>query len=185
MADEPSCLFVGVLDYRPNVDGVVWFCREVWPEVRRRRPRARFALVGRRPAPAVRRLAAQPGVDVVGPVPDVRPHLARAAVVVAPLRIARGVQNKVLEALAMARPAVVSPPVLAGLGAGPGVPVLVAATPAEWVEAVVHLLDDPDARRRLGAAGRRHVEECHRWDHCLEPLEALLAPAEAAAASQS
>src|SRR5262249_39615307 len=78
-ADESNCVFVGALDYRPNVDGACWFCREVWPELRRRCPEARFQLVGRKPAPTVHRLAALPGVEVIGQVPDVRPYLARSA----------------------------------------------------------------------------------------------------------
>jgi sugar transferase (PEP-CTERM/EpsH1 system associated) len=182
---EPNCVFVGALDYRPNVDGAVWFCTHVWPEVVRRQPRAQLYLVGRRPAPAVCRLAALPGVELVGQVPDVRPHLARAAVAIVPLRIARGVQNKVLEALAMAKAVVVSPQARPGLAARPGVQLLEASAPAEWVEAVLGLFADPGLRARLGSAGRRYVEEHHRWERCLEPLPSLLglpdhAPATAA-----
>jgi glycosyltransferase involved in cell wall biosynthesis len=131
-------------------------------------------LVGRRPAPAVRRLAGRPGVELVGQVPDVRPFLARAAVAVVPLRLARGLQNKVLEALAMARPTVASPPSLAGLRAIPGTHLLSATTPAEWVAAVLRLLDDEALARRLGAAGRRYAEEHHCWERCLEPFRSLL-----------
>src|SRR5262249_53576114 len=84
---EDGCVFVGQLDYRPNVEAVCWFCRDVWPKVPHRRPQAKMYLVGRRPVPAVRGLAEVPGVEVVGEVPDVRTHVARAAVTVAPLRI--------------------------------------------------------------------------------------------------
>jgi sugar transferase (PEP-CTERM/EpsH1 system associated) len=170
----PSCVFVGALDYLPNVDAAEWFCREVWPEVLRRRPRAKFLLVGRRPAPAVRRLAGRPGVEVVGQVPDVRPHVYRAAVTVVPLRIARGIQNKALESLAMGRATVVSPATLGGVRAEPGTHLLQASAPAEWVGALLRLFDDPGLRRRLGAAGRRYVQENHRWEHCLRPFAALL-----------
>jgi sugar transferase (PEP-CTERM/EpsH1 system associated) len=173
-ADEQGCVFVGALDYRPNVEGAVWFCREVWPELRRRDPQARLVLVGRRPVPAVRRLAELPGVEVAGTVPDVRPFVARAAVVVVPLRLARGVQNKVLEALAMGKSTVVSPQALEGLAAKPGAEVVVASTPQEWVAAVAALLADPQRRQALGAAGRRYVERHHEWDHCLEPFGRLL-----------
>lgn len=171
---QPACAFVGALDYRPNVDAACWFCRDVWPRVMRRQPRAELWLVGRRPTAAVRRAARAPGVQMVGQVPDVRPYLARAAVAVVPLRLARGVQNKVLEALAMAKATVASPPALAALGVQPGAHLLAASTPAQWEEAVVGLLGDPDRRRQLGAAGRAYVEEHHHWDRCLEPFAGLL-----------
>jgi glycosyltransferase involved in cell wall biosynthesis len=138
--------------------------------------------VGRRPAPAVRRLAELPGVEVVGTVPDVRPHLARAAVAVVPLRIARGLQNKVLEALAMGKAVVASPPALAALRTQPGVHLLAASSPAEWTGAVLRLLDDKALRHQIGTAGRRYVEQHHDWEHCLEPFRHLLglAPANGA-----
>jgi sugar transferase (PEP-CTERM/EpsH1 system associated) len=173
-ANEHGCVFVGALDYHSNVDGVTWFCREVWPEVRRRRPKLRLALVGRRPVPAVGRLAEVPGVDVVGQVPDVRPHLASAAVNIVPLRLARGVQNKVLEALAMGKATVASPQACQGLGTTPGVQLLAASSSPEWVEVILRLVDDPALRQQLGSAGRRYVEDYHRWDRCLEPLGSLL-----------
>lgn len=174
LADGQGLAFVGALDYLPNVEGACWFCREVWPEVLRVRPAARFAVIGRRPAPAVQRLAELPGVELVGQVPDVRPHVAKAAVVVAPLQIARGVQNKVLEALAMARAVVASPQALAGIRALPDSHLLAASSPAEWVGHIVRLLDDPGRRQQLGAAGRRYVEDNHDWERCLEPFAPLL-----------
>src|SRR5262249_23559094 len=125
---EPACVFVGALDYPPNGEGGCWFCREGWAAILRRRPGARMYLGGRQPVPAVRQLAELPGVEVVGQVPDVRPHVARAAVAVVPLQIARGVQNKVLEALAMARATVASPSALEGLAAQPGIHVLAASS---------------------------------------------------------
>jgi sugar transferase (PEP-CTERM/EpsH1 system associated) len=170
-----DCVFVGALDYAPNVDGVLWFVHEVWPAVRQRHPDLKLQLVGRRPTPAVTRLGDVPGVEVVGQVPDVRPHVARAGLVVVPLRLARGVQNKVLEALAMAKATVVSPQAREGLKARPEQEVLVASTSAEWVAAIDRLLGDEGLRQRLGSAGRAYVEARHRWDVCLEPLAELLA----------
>jgi sugar transferase (PEP-CTERM/EpsH1 system associated) len=171
---EPSCVFVGALDYRPNVDGACWFCEEILPAIRRCRPDAKVYLVGRQPVPQVRRLADLPGVDVVGQVPDVRPYVARAAVTVVPLRIARGLQNKVLEALAMGRPVVATPAALQGLEAKDGIHLLAAQSPTEWVDTVLRLLADPTLGQELGSAGRHYAETYHRWDRCLEPFSALL-----------
>jgi polysaccharide biosynthesis protein PslH len=166
----PACAFVGAFDYLPNVDAAVWFAREVWPAVRQQCPLAEFWLIGRKPAPAVQALASLPGVKLIGQVPDVRPHLARAAVAVVPLRLARGIQNKVLEALAMGKPLVASPAALVALKAVPDQHLLEASTPAEWVEAIAGLLANPSRCRELGSAGRRYVEEHHRWETCLQPL---------------
>jgi sugar transferase (PEP-CTERM/EpsH1 system associated) len=171
---EQGCVFVGALDYWPNVEGIRWFCRAVWPGLRRRHPDATLTLVGRQPSPAVRELAKLPGVNLAGQVPDVRPYVAQAAVSVVPLRIARGVQNKVLESLAMAKATVVSPQALEGIEARPGVHLESAQSPEQWIEQVSSLLGNPTARKRLGAAGREFTEEHHRWESCLRPLDRLL-----------
>lgn len=171
---ENGCVFVGALDYRPNVDAACWFARDVWPIIRRSHPETCLRLVGRQPVTEVCRLAEVPGVEVVGQVPDVRPYVAGAAVAVAPLRIARGLQNKVLEAMAMAKPVVASPPALAALAGKPDLPALSAVNPQEWAEHVGRLLDTPALRQQLGIAGRRYVEAHHDWERCLEPFEALL-----------
>ncbi len=130
--------------------------------------------MGRRPAARLRRVGRVAGVNLVGAVPDVRPYLAAAAVVVVPLRIARGVQNKVLEALAMGKAVVASPQALTGLEVEPGVHAMAASSPGEWVESVARLLEDDALRRELGSAGRRFVEEHHGWATCLKPFESLL-----------
>ncbi|WP_169979033.1 TIGR03087 family PEP-CTERM/XrtA system glycosyltransferase [Tautonia rosea] len=179
-SDPSRCVFVGALDYRPNIDGIRWFCREVWPSVLRRHPAARLALVGRNPGAEVVRLAEIPGVELIGSVPDVRPHLARSAVVVAPLLMARGVQNKVLEAMAMSKPVVASSQAIDGLAVEPGTHLLEAATPAQWTEHLSRLLSREDCRQSLGAAGRRYVEETHRWEHCLNAFSTLLDPSDVA-----
>src|SRR5262249_13933678 len=134
-ADEAALVFTGAMDYWANVDAVTWFSREVLPRVRSGFPAACFYIVGTRPARAVRDLARLPGVRVTGAVPDVRPYLAHARVAVAPLRIARGVQNKVLEAMAMARPLVASPQAVDGIRP--------CAELLEWTA------DAPDAYARL------------------------------------
>ncbi len=168
---EPGrIVFTGTMDYRPNLDAVCWFAREVLPGIRAAVSEASFTIVGRDPAPAVRQLAARPGVVVTGSVPDVRPYLARAAVAVCPLRLARGVQNKVLEAMAMARPVVASPAALEGLDADPGRHVLQADSAREFGEAVVGLLTDSALRARMGDDARGHVERRYNWDARLAPL---------------
>ncbi len=151
----PVLVFTGAMDYRANVDAVVWFTAEVFPALRRRVPQARFFIVGAHPAEAVRRLAARPGVHVIGQVPDIRPYLAHAVLAVAPLRMARGIQNKVLEAMAMARPVVASPEALDGLDLGPCA-LTPARTPAEWVEALSRTIEDagPASRLREWVRGR-------------------------------
>jgi sugar transferase (PEP-CTERM/EpsH1 system associated) len=171
---EKGCIFVGALDYYPNVDAACWFCREIWPEIYHRFPEAHLQLVGRRPAAPVLKLVELNGVEVVGPVNDVRPYLARAAVAIAPLRIAQGVQNKVLEALAMAKATVATPQALAGFPKHADFPALRATSPAEWIDGVVRLLGDAQLRRELGASGRRYVESHHDWDHCLASLDERL-----------
>jgi polysaccharide biosynthesis protein PslH len=171
---ERGCAFVGALDYFPNIDAAVWFCQEVWPSIRQCHPESTFSLVGRNPVAAIQRLSELPGVRLVGQVPDVRPFLSKAAVVVAPLRIARGLQNKVLEALAMGKAVVASPPALAALKCQPGVDLLAATTAADWIQAIQQLLDSERLRKELGTAGRQYVEEHHAWDRCLEPLSDLL-----------
>ncbi|HEY2880862.1 MAG TPA: glycosyltransferase [Pirellulales bacterium] len=169
-----TLVFVGVLDYRANIDGLVWFCREVWPQVLARYPAAKFQMVGRRPVSQVQKLAELPGVELIGEVPDVLPYLHQAAIVVAPLRIARGIQNKVLEALSAGKAVVASPQALEGLNLTPGSQVVAADQPAQWIAAIDCLLNDETERRRLGAAGREFVCQHHHWNSCLAPLGRLL-----------
>lgn len=169
-----GCIFVGAMDYPPNIDAAVWFAREVWPQIGRRFKQARFLIVGRNPSKSVRKLATIPGVEVTGTVADVRPWYAESAVAVAPLRIARGIQNKVLEAMAMSLPTVVSPQALCGLSARPGDEVLVANSPDDWTEDVCRLLHDRSLRGQIGHAGRRYVERHHSWSNRLRPFEDLL-----------
>ncbi len=172
---RPTLVFTGTMDYRPNVEGVCWFAETVWPALRRERPDLRFVVVGRNPAPAVRRLAERPGIEVTGAVPDVRPYLSEARAAVVPLLTARGIQNKVLEAMAMGRAVVASPPALEGLDLGRGTDVVEAASPASWVEAVRSLLEDDGRREALERAARARVEADFAWEARLEPLVDLCA----------
>jgi glycosyltransferase involved in cell wall biosynthesis len=176
--DAPLIVFTGQMDYAPNIDAVRWFAGEVMPLL----PEARFAIVGRKPAEAVRRLAG-PRTIVTGAVPDVRAWLAAADVVAAPLRIARGIQNKVLEAMAMARPVVASPAAFEGIEAEPGRHLLVADGAQGQSEAIAALLGDPARAGAMGRAARARMVEAYRWEARLAPLAGIVgvAPRRAAA----
>jgi len=165
-------VFTGQMDYRPNIEGVVWFVETILPHIRIAHPDARFAIVGRNPTEAVKALAKHPGVTVTGQVADVRGWLAAASVVVAPLKLARGIQNKVLEGMAMARPVVASAAAAQGIDhAGT---IRVGSTVGEIAEAVTQLLSDPRKAAELGASARKQVLERYSWEARLAPLDALL-----------
>lgn len=172
-ANAPVIVLCGRMDYPPNIDGARWFAQEILPRVRARRPDAVFRIVGAAPAPAVRALASQPGVEVTGAVPDVRPHLAQAAVIVAPLRIARGIQNKVLEGMAAGRPVVATPQALDGIAAVVGRDVLTGADADSFAEAVGQVLAGT-APADLGANGRACVLRVHQWSAQLRVLDELI-----------
>lgn len=171
---RPLLVFSGQMDYAPNVQAVSQFARQVLPRIRARAADAVFAIVGRDPASAVTALAALPGVEVVGAVADMRPWLAAADVVVAPLQVARGVQNKVLEAMAMARPVVASPAAFEGIAAAPGRDLLVADGAEATAAAVLRLLSNGNEALAVGRAARARMCERYAWDRQLAPLETLV-----------
>ncbi|MCI4589001.1 TIGR03087 family PEP-CTERM/XrtA system glycosyltransferase [Sphingobium sp. BYY-5] len=170
----PLLVFTGQMDYRPNVEAVESFARETLPAIRVAHPDVRFAIVGRNPVKAVQALADRPGVIVTGGVPDVRGWLAAADVVVAPLRIARGIQNKILEAMAMARPVVASSQAAEGIDATDDAHLLIADDPAHEAEKIIALLADPARAATLGRAARARMEERYRWSATLDRLPDLL-----------
>jgi sugar transferase (PEP-CTERM/EpsH1 system associated) len=175
LAEPEHLVFVGVMDYLPNIDGCVWFVNEILPRLRAKRPGVRFTIVGSRPTDEVKALASHPGVAVTGFVDDPREFLARAAVSVAPLRIARGIQNKVLEGLAMGLPVVGTTSATQGVEGEPGRDFLLANTVDEQVAAIERLLADPNFARALGRRGRQFVEDKYDWERVFDPLDALLA----------
>ena len=167
---QPACAFVGAMDYFPNIDAAVWFAMEIHPHVRASYPEAQFHIIGRKPTAEVLKLGTLPGVQVLGTVPDVRPFVAAARLAVCPIRVARGLQNKVIEAMAMAKPTLSAPAAMAALHAIPGVHLLRPTTVSEWVRAICELWLDIDRREELGRAARGYVELYHNWPNCLAPL---------------
>ncbi|MCA8950028.1 MAG: TIGR03087 family PEP-CTERM/XrtA system glycosyltransferase [Planctomycetes bacterium] len=171
-----TAVFTGVMDYEPNVDGVCWFADECWPELRARFPDAALLVVGSKPVARVRALADRPGITVTGRVPETPPFFDRASVAIAPLRLARGVQNKVLEAMSMALPVVASPQASQGLGADlPAGALTVADGRDATVAAVARHFADPAAARESGHAAAAWVRRHWRWERMYERLDAMLA----------
>jgi len=169
-----AVIFTGAMDYLPNIDAVAYFCHEILPRIRGAIPATRFYIVGLNPSSEVQRLGSIPGVVVTGTVPDVRPFYARAAVCVAPLRIGRGVQNKVLQAMAMGLPVVATGVAQRGLEAKPGTHLHVEDEPVAFAARVVRLLNSPPERTAMGLQGRAFVEAHHAWDASCSRLEGLL-----------
>ncbi|WP_338678653.1 TIGR03087 family PEP-CTERM/XrtA system glycosyltransferase [Janthinobacterium sp. TB1-E2] len=185
-AGVQALVFTGAMDYWPNVDAVQWFVRHVWPALRRQFPQLQFYIVGSAPVPAVTALARVAGVVVTGKVPDIRPYLAGAALAVAPLRIARGVQNKVLEAMAMGKIVLATPQALEGIAAQPGLELLLARDDAEFIHHAARVLRNAQSGAAegsgaaIGAAARQLVLQDYDWERNLRGLGAMLGlPAEA------
>lgn len=174
-ANEAAVVFTGAMDYWANVDAVTWFAQEVWPAVRRAHPSSRFYIVGSRPTPAVQALAKLDGIVVTGGVPDIRPYIAHAKLAVAPLRIARGIQNKVLEAMAMAKPTLVTPAALEGIAAVPGQEVLLAKDAGTFVQHIGDIMARgcPD----MGKSARERVLRDFSWSRHLHIVDQLLTAA--------
>jgi len=168
--DRRMVVFTGKMGYHANVAGALFFARQVLRHIWAADPQVRFWVVGKDPPPEVRRLAEDERVVVTGTVEDLRPYLARAAVAVCPVPYAVGVQNKVLEALAIATPVVCTAAALAGLEARDGEDVLSAGDSAEFARQVLRVLEEPELAARLGANGRKYVEAHHRWESIAERL---------------
>ena len=171
----PVIVFAGRMDYWPNIDAAAWFVGEVMPILRRSMPKARLVIVGAAPTRRVQALANGDAIRVTGRVPDVRPYLAHAAIVVAPLRIARGMQNKVLEAMAMAKAVVATPQAFEGIDATPGKDIIIADGADAFAAELTVLLRDIAARHRIGRSARARAVTTYRWDSRLALLDRLFA----------
>ncbi|SOD39987.1 TIGR03087 family PEP-CTERM/XrtA system glycosyltransferase [Nitrosovibrio sp. Nv4] len=166
-------IFIGAMDYWANIDAVEWFARSVFPAISAQLPKVEFYIVGARPTATVTALAALPGVTVTGSVPDVRPYLAHASLAVAPLRIARGIQNKVLEAMAMEKIVIASPQAVEGISASPDQELVVANDESEFVSRIITLLQCVP-NRALGRAARARVLKDYSWNESLGRIDTLL-----------
>ncbi len=174
--EGPSVVFTGAMDYWPNIEGVLWFARNCWPRIKRALPEARFYVVGKDPPSEIRELPQKErGIVVTGFVRDARDYLALADVAIAPLLVARGVQNKVLEAAAMARPVVATPQAAEGLSLLPGEEILVEEEPSLFAEKVIELLREPRRAREIGKRARQRMEKEYSWEKKLAVLDRFLA----------
>jgi sugar transferase (PEP-CTERM/EpsH1 system associated) len=174
-AEPGHLMFTGVMNYLPNIDGCLWFAKELLPRIRERHPEAHFTIVGSHPTAEVRALEDEPGVRVTGFVDSVTDWCQRASVAVAPLRIARGIQNKVLEAMACGLPVVGTTSATQGVEGQHERDYLVADDATAFVDRVCGLLADPDGARALGNNARRFVEENYDWEKVFTPLDDIVA----------
>jgi sugar transferase (PEP-CTERM/EpsH1 system associated) len=172
---EEALVFTGTMDFRPNVDAVLWFARQVLPRVQAKMPGVRFFVVGQRPHRRLDRLRNDPAITLTGWVKDPRPYIAQAAVYVAPLRIGGGTRLKLLEAMAMGKPVVATSLGAEGYPVTDGRELLLADTPEDFATTVLALLRAPERRTELGRAGRRFVEQQYDWRAIVPRLEAVYA----------
>ncbi len=172
--DPDTIAFVGRMDYYPNQECMFDFCTTTLPLVQAKRPGLKLLIVGADPSPAVQRLGRIPGVTVTGSVADVRPYVRRAALMVAPLNIARGTQNKILESMAMGVPVVASRVAARGVDASAPEHFLAASTPDEYRAAILRLVEDPLERRRLSISGRERMLSHHAWERSMQRLDGII-----------
>lgn len=175
--DQPreteTIMFLGKMSYYVNVSSVLWFYRQVFPLIRNHRPGVKFQIVGRNPVPKIAALAQDPNVEVTGTVPDVRPYLSQATVTICPMVSGAGIQNKMLESMAVGTPCVSTSLACQALSVEPGRDVLIADTAETFAASVLELLDDPNFRHNLSINGRQYVETNHAWDRIGESLNGI------------
>jgi glycosyltransferase involved in cell wall biosynthesis len=172
---EPETIsFIGRMDYYPNQECMARFCKEVWPILKSQRPQMKLLIVGADPSPEMQALAGLRDVEVTGSVPDVRPYVRRSALMVAPLAIARGTQNKILEAMAMGVPVVTSGTAAGGVDADAETHLLVADSVADITRAILRITDNAVERQRLAIAGRQRMLSHHAWPRSMQRLDGII-----------
>ena len=172
--DSDLISFVGRMDYYPNQEAMFGFCEKVLPLLHKHRPQLKLQIIGADPSAAVRRLAQLPNVSVTGSVLDVRPYLRRSALMVAPLNIARGTQNKLLESMSAGVPVVTSPLAAAGVDAVPGEHLHVADSPEEYCDTILRIVTNPIERARLARSGRQRMQSQHNWVNSMRRLDSII-----------
>ena len=172
--DADTISFIGRMDYYPNQECMARFCKEAWPLLKAHRPKMKLLIVGADPSPEMRALGQLPGVTVTGSVPDVRPYIRASALMVAPLAIARGTQNKILEAMAMGVPVVTSRVAAGGVDAEADAHLLVADSASDITQAILRIAENPDERGRLAAAGRQRMLSHHAWPRSMQRLDGII-----------
>jgi polysaccharide biosynthesis protein PslH len=172
--DAQTISFIGRMDYYPNQECMSRFCAETWPLLKLRKPNLKLLIVGADPSPEMVKLGQLPGVTVTGSVPDVRPYIRGSALMVAPLNIARGTQNKILEAMAMGVPVVTSAIAAGGVDAEPVTHFLVADSPRDYARAILSIIDNPGERDRLAGSGRERMLSHHAWPKSMERLDNII-----------
>jgi len=172
--DADTISFIGRMDYYPNQECMARFCQQTWPLLKSRHPSMKLLIVGADPSPTMRQLGALPGITVTGSVPDVRPFIRNSALMVAPLNIARGTQNKILEAMAMGVPVVTSTIAAGGVDAESETHFLVADTPQACAQAIMRIVGSPAERNRLAVAGRQRMLSHHAWPRSMERLDSIV-----------
>ena len=173
-SNHPILLFTGAMDYYANVDGVIWFCKKIFPYLIKKYPKLKFYIVGRNPTSAIKKLV-NSNIIITGYVDDIRPYYQIATVYIAPLRIARGIQNKILEAMAMAKPVISTSKAFEGIEATPNKDLLLADSEKEFIEKITMLLKNPEKRKSLEISARQTVEKNYSWQYNLKILEEILA----------
>ncbi|WP_447968788.1 TIGR03087 family PEP-CTERM/XrtA system glycosyltransferase [Nitrospira sp. M1] len=174
IAQDGTIVFTAAMDYFPNIDAAQFFCRDIFPRICELFPQVRFDIVGRKPDPKVLRLAQLGRINVTGTVPDVRPYLETASIAVVPLRIARGVQNKILEAMAMGLPVVGTSNAFEGISVCQDNGIRIVDDPIQFADEVISLLHDPVLRTTCGIRAREFVRQRGSWDDCGAELERLV-----------
>lgn len=170
----PTLMFSGAMDYYANVDGIKWFVNEIFPKIKLHTPDIKFFIVGSNPSPVIKKLEKDPCITVTGYVDDIRKYYQIADICVIPLRIARGVQNKVLESMAVQKAVVTTSQAIQGINPDPDKEIVIANTPYEFAEQVIKLLENKGRAKELGCRARKFIQKQHNWDTNLFDLSLFI-----------